>query len=63
MSVEQYYNDTERANWSIGRKLLFSVGGKWMNVLGAVVEDTDVGNLKYREKKIIVWLVDKWMCM
>ena len=30
-----------------------------MNVLGAVVEDTDVGNLKYREKKIIVWLVDK----
>ena len=24
-----------------------------MNVLGAVVEDTNVGNLKYREKKII----------
>ena len=45
-STEQCYNDTERGNWSIGRKKLYSVRDKWMNVYGAVVEDTEWGKFK-----------------
>ena len=31
MSMEQLWNDTERGNWSTGRKTLYSVGGRWMD--------------------------------
>ena len=31
MSMEQWWNDTDRGNWSTGRKTLYSVGGRWMN--------------------------------
>ena len=38
MSVEHWWNDTDRGNWSAGRKTLYSVGGRWMNECGALVE-------------------------
>ena len=38
MSMEQWWNDTDRGNWSTGRKTLYSVGGRWMNEYGAMVE-------------------------
>jgi hypothetical protein len=38
MSVEQRWNDTDRGNWSTGRKTLYSVGGRWMDEYGATVE-------------------------
>jgi hypothetical protein len=28
MSMEHFWNDTDRANWSTGRKTLYSVGGR-----------------------------------
>ena len=38
MSMEQWWNDTDRGNWSTGRETLYSVGGRWMNEYGAVME-------------------------
>jgi len=38
MSMEQWWNDTDRGNWSAGRKTLYSVGGRWMDEYGAMVE-------------------------
>ena len=32
MSMEHWWNDTDRGNWSAGRKTLYSVGGRWMNM-------------------------------
>jgi hypothetical protein len=28
ISMEQWWNDTDRGNWSTGRKILYSVGGR-----------------------------------
>jgi hypothetical protein len=38
MGMEQWWNDSDRGNWSTGRKTLYSVGGRWMNEYGAMVE-------------------------
>ena len=38
MSMEHWWNYTDRGNWSTGRKTLYSVGGRWMNECGALVE-------------------------
>jgi hypothetical protein len=38
MSMEHWWNDTDRENWSTARKTLYSVGGRWMNECGALVE-------------------------
>jgi hypothetical protein len=38
MSMELWWNDTDRGNWSIGREILFSVCGRWMNECGVLVE-------------------------
>jgi hypothetical protein len=38
MSMEHWWNDTDRGNWSTRRKTLYSVGGRWMNEYGALVE-------------------------
>jgi len=38
MSMEQWWNDTDRGNRSAGRKTLYSVGGGWMDEYGALVE-------------------------
>jgi len=51
-------------NWSAGRKTLYSVGGRWMNEYGAVVErywqrKTEV----LGEKHYTAWVVDEWMSM
>ena len=32
--MEHWWNDTDRGNWSTGRKTLYSVGGRWMNETG-----------------------------
>jgi len=53
MSMVHCWNDTDRGNWSIGRKTLYSVGGRWMNEYGALVEWYWQGKLKYWEKSII----------
>jgi hypothetical protein len=36
--MEYWWNDTDRRNWSTGRKTLYSVGGRWLNEYGALVE-------------------------
>jgi hypothetical protein len=38
MSMEHWWNDTDRGNGSTGRETLYSVGGRWMNEDGALVE-------------------------
>ena len=38
MSVEYWWNDTDRRNWSAGRKTLYNIGGRWMNEYGGLVE-------------------------
>ena len=53
MSMEHWWNDADRGNWSTGRKILYSVGGRWMNEYGALVEWYWQGKLKYWEKNII----------
>jgi hypothetical protein len=53
MSMEHWWNDTDRVNWSTGRKRLYSVGGRWMNEYGALVEWCWQGKLQYWEKNII----------
>jgi hypothetical protein len=52
MSIELWWNDTDWGNWSTGRKTLYSVGGRWMNEYGALVEWYWQGKLKYREKNV-----------
>jgi hypothetical protein len=47
MGVGQWWNGTDRGNWSTGRKTLHSVGGRWMNEYGALVEWYWQGSLKY----------------
>ena len=53
MSMEHLWNDTDSGNWSAGRKTLYSVGGRWMNEYGALVEWYWQGKLKYWEKNIV----------
>ena len=38
LSMEQWWNDTDSGNRSNGRKTLHSLGGKWMDEYGAMVE-------------------------
>jgi hypothetical protein len=37
-SMEHWWNATDRGNWSTGRKALYSVGSRWMNECGALME-------------------------
>ena len=51
-------------NWSAGRKTLYSVGGRWMNEYGAMVEWYWQGKTEVlREKHYTVWVVDEWISM
>jgi len=64
MSMEQWWNDTDRENWSIGRKTLYSVCGRRMNEYGGTVEwywqeKPEV----LLEKHFTVSVVDEWMSM
>jgi len=64
MSMEQWWNDTDRGNWNTGRKTLYSVGGRWMNECGAMVEWYWLGKTKLLgEKHYTVWVVNGWMSM
>jgi len=47
MTMDILWNDTDRGNWSTGRKTLYSFGGRWMNESGALVEWYWQGKLKY----------------
>jgi len=38
MSMEHWWNDTDRGNRSARRKTLYSVGGMWMDEYGAMVK-------------------------
>ena len=51
-------------NWSTGRKTLYSVGGRWMNQYGAMVEWYWQGKTEVLvEKHYTAWVVDGWMSM
>jgi len=51
-------------NWSIGRKTLYSVGGRWMDGYGAMVEWYWQGKTEVLgEKHYTAWVVDVWMSM
>jgi len=63
MSMEQWWNDT-RENWSTGRETLYSVGGRWMNEYGAIVEwYWQVKPEVLGEKHYTAWVVDEWVSM
>jgi len=50
--------------WSTGRETLYSVGGRWMDEYGAMVEWYWQGKTEVLgEKHYIVWVVDEWMSM
>jgi len=53
LCMEQWWNCTDRENWSTGRETLYIVGGRWMNGCGALVEWYWQGKLKYWEINII----------
>ena len=48
--------------WSAGRKTLYSVGGRWMNEYGAMVEWYWQGEV-LGEKHYTAGVVDEWMSM
>ena len=57
MSMERWWNDIDRGNWSAGRKTLYSVGGRWMNENGALVEWYWQGKLKYWENTSQIFIL------
>jgi len=51
-------------NWSAGREILYSVGSRWMNGYGALVEWYWQGKTEVLgEKYYIAWVVGEWMGM
>jgi hypothetical protein len=51
-------------NWSAGRKTLYSVGGRWMNEYGALMEWYWQGKTEVLgEKHYTALVVDEWMRM
>jgi len=51
-------------NWSTGRNILYSVGGRWMNEYGAMVEWYWQGKAEVLgEKHYTAWVVDGWKSM
>jgi len=64
MSMEQWWNGTDRGNWSDGRKTLYGVGGRWMDEYGAMLEWYWQGKTGVLgENHYVVWVVDGWMSM
>ena len=64
ISMEHWWNDTDRGNWSTGRKTLYSVGGRWVNEYGALVEWYWQGKPEVLEEKhYATSVVDEWMSM
>jgi len=54
--MEHWWINTDKGNWSTGRKTLYSVCGRWMYEYGALVEWYWRGKLEYWEKNIQRWL-------
>jgi len=50
-------------NWSTGRKTLYSVGGRWMNEYGAMVEWYWQEKTEVLGEKPAASVVDEWMSM
>jgi len=50
-------------NWSAGRKTLYSMGGRWMDEYGAMVEWYWQGKTEVLGEKHTVWVVDERMSM
>jgi len=49
-------------NWNTGRKTLYSVGGRWMNEYGAMVEWYWQGTTEVLgEEHFTAWVVDGWI--
>ena len=49
-------------NWSTGKETLYSVGGRWINGYGTLVEWYWQGKSEVLgEKHYIVWVVGEWM--
>jgi len=65
MNMGQWWNDTDRGNWSTGRKTLYSVGGRWMNEwvqsIGSMILTGKTEVLG--EKHYTALVVDEWMSM
>ena len=61
--MEHWLINTDRENRYNGRKILFSVGGRWMNAYGELWNDTDWVTEVLGEKHSILWMVDEWMSM
>jgi len=47
IGMEHWWNDTDRGNWSTGRKTLYNIGVRWLNVYGALGEWYWQGKLEY----------------
>ena len=54
MSMDRWWNGTDRGNWSAGRKILYRVGGRWMNGYGAMVKWYWPENLKFWQKDLSI---------
>jgi len=63
MSMEHWWNDTDRGNWSARRKTLFSLGGRGMNKYGTIVDWYWQGKQVLGEKRYSALVVDEWMSM
>jgi len=64
MGMEHWWNGTDRGYWNTGRETLYSVGGRWMNGYGALVEWYWQGKTEVLgEKHYIAWVVGEWMGM
>ena len=64
MCVEQWWNDTDRGKLKYWEKTLYSVGGRWMDEFGAMVEWYREGKSEMLvEKYYTLWVVDGWMSM
>ena len=61
--MEQWWNDTDRGKLEYWEKTLYSVGCRWMNEYGALVEWYWQEKLKYWEKNIIQrrWKMNEWV--
>ena len=64
MSMEQWWNHTDRGHRSAGRKTFYNMGGRWMDEYGAMVECYSQGKTEVLgEKHYTTWVVDGWMSM
>jgi len=62
MSMEQWWNDTDKGKMNYWEKNIIQCGGKWMNEYGAMVEWYWQGKTEVLgEKNYKAWVVDRWI--